>query len=252
MKKEISTAFYKKLRSYYLTYEKYFIFHEIILCESLILPEILGFPKKVVKLLDIGCGDGSTTEFILRDVKDKKFVIDAIDPVPEYVKAYRKRFRNANVSVTEWEKFQTKKKYDIVIAINSLYGVPVEYRFYKKFLDILEPGGMALLLLLSENSTIVKYAKEYWKNVHNTEYVRKYFEKILEKVKDWFPEVEVSIAMKRGGIKIPYEDILKITGFFLYCSKEEVIKLLEKGKIGCLPDFSDFLMTYGMMVLRKM
>ncbi|RLJ06880.1 MAG: hypothetical protein DRP12_03295 [Candidatus Aenigmatarchaeota archaeon] len=126
MKKEISTAFYKKLRSYYLTYEKYFIFHEIILCESLILPEILGFPKKVVKLLDIGCGDGSTTEFILRDVKDKKFVIDAIDPVPEYVKAYRKRFRNANVSVTEWEKFQTKKKYDIVIAINSLYGVPVE------------------------------------------------------------------------------------------------------------------------------
>jgi len=193
--------------------------------------------------------DGITTNFILRDIK-KKFNIYALDPVPSYLKSYKKHFPKAKTFLTTWQDFDIQKKFDMIFAINALYGIPPtkeNKEHYEKFLKMLKPGGEALILMLTEKSSIVSFAKKYWFKVHQMPYIRNYYEKTVRKLKEWFPKnLKEERIEKIASMDIPFKDALTITGFFLYLDRELILRY----KIP-LPDFTCFKMRYGLAVLKK-
>ena len=98
------------------------------------------FPRG--KILDVGCGEGTLTDF-LSEAQKKRYV--GIDISLEAIKIANKK-RKLNFQCIQAEQFKTKNKFDIVIFNEILYYLD-DIEIFKKYSEFLKSKGIIIMSL---------------------------------------------------------------------------------------------------------
>ena len=116
--------------------------------------------RNEISMLEIGAGSGVRTAFVLDGVADNRKVsytgIDVSDAQREIFKESSSRFPE-NVTVKEyvlspWQDYEVTKKYDLIIAQHSWYGIGGNPIYIKKLVDSIDKGGVAFVMLSGEET----------------------------------------------------------------------------------------------------
>jgi SAM-dependent methyltransferase len=120
------------------------------------LEEIIARKPGVIRILDVGCGQGHLMEQVLARIGSAgrdRVVIDYLDPQSENLRLYAERVPVSNIGrglEYRWEDFSDTAvdvKYDLILVFQSLwsYDLAANGRKLEKLRDFLEEGGTALI-----------------------------------------------------------------------------------------------------------
>jgi ubiquinone/menaquinone biosynthesis C-methylase UbiE len=101
--------------------------------------------KAKLKILDVGCGDGSITEFLAQPPNQIVYV-DFSQPMLERVEALNNgRFDNYKLFNSDLDNFRIDEKYDVVFAIGLLAHVGDVVQALAKLTSFVKEGGMLVI-----------------------------------------------------------------------------------------------------------
>lgn len=104
--------------------------------------------KKQMDVLEIGCGVGTLTELLVKNLK--KVHLTSIDLSPQSIEIAKSRlskFKNLDLiakDITEWE---TNKKFDVIVLPDVLEHIPIEKHkeIFKKLNLLLKDDGLVFI-----------------------------------------------------------------------------------------------------------
>lgn len=143
---------YKGFKQFIKKPEKKFVDH----ITGIIKKNLLVKNENKLVMLDIGGGDGKVSVPILRTLsKDRHINYHYIDVSGLQLNAFRtsaSRLNNVSFHLKRksWQAYKTKVKFDLIIALNSWYGIALEY--IPKLKILLKPNGIAILSIGSKES----------------------------------------------------------------------------------------------------
>lgn len=116
-----------------------------IIIRSNIVKRFLGELNNV-KLLDIGCGDGSLSLQYLKD-SNQLTLVDISDKMLEKVqeKIPGKLDGNINLVNASFEAINDEEKFDVIICVGVIAHVPDVDALFTKIKNILKPGGALII-----------------------------------------------------------------------------------------------------------
>ena len=98
-------------------------------------------PKNVESIIDVGCGIGGNTSYLL----GKKYNVDALSPDDYQKTIINSKFNNSvTFHHTKFEKLVSKKKYDLILESESACYIKIDKGF-KVARDILSDKGYLLV-----------------------------------------------------------------------------------------------------------
>ncbi|MDO8482695.1 MAG: class I SAM-dependent methyltransferase [bacterium] len=143
--------------------------------------------KPIIKILDIGCGEGDEMNAALSGINDKTFWITAVDTSGDALNKYRgnnPRFTKTTIQ----EKLECIPKkmpatsFDLVLLSHCLYDVHLTHLF-NKYLNLISQEGCALVFLDSNKSDLKKIKRKFWSVVHNVDFNENAAEHVVEELK---------------------------------------------------------------------
>lgn len=143
---------YRGFKQFIKKTEKKFIDHII----GIIKKNLLVRNENNLVILDIGGGDGKVSMPILRALsKDRHINYHYIDVSEVQLNSFRSsasKLNNATFHLKResWQAYKTKTRFDLIIALNSWYGIPIEY--IPKLKVLLKPDGISILSIGSRKS----------------------------------------------------------------------------------------------------
>jgi len=141
---------------YFKAYEDLSIKHFKILDLKRILEEL---PMNKVKSgLDIGCANAYLVEYLL----SKKVDAYGIELFPEVAAEAQKKFKDKRIYVGDFEKYQFKRKFDVLIMFDLIEHIVDPQGVFEKAKKILNPGGFVLILTPDINAFNRKILKRHW------------------------------------------------------------------------------------------
>jgi 2-polyprenyl-3-methyl-5-hydroxy-6-metoxy-1,4-benzoquinol methylase len=102
------------------------------------------------KILDVGCGEGTLTDFLNDTQKQNYLGIDLSKEAIRIGSGKRTELKFRNI---EAETFETDQKLDIIVFNEVLYYTEHE-RIFKKYSELLEPDGIVILSLYRRKNKI--------------------------------------------------------------------------------------------------
>jgi len=109
------------------------------------------------KILDVGCGEGTLTDF-LSETQKKKYI--GIDISSEAIKIANKK-RKLNFQRVQAEQFKTKNEFDIIVFNEALYYLD-DIEILKKYSEFLKDKGIIIISLYRMKNK--RYDKQIKKN----------------------------------------------------------------------------------------
>lgn len=114
-------------------------------------------------VLDVGCGEGTLTDFL--NEKQKKSYL-GVDISKEAIKIGRKKRRGINFECEAAEIFQTKRKFDVIVFNEVLYYVD-DTEIFAKYTNFLKDKGLVILSLYRMKSErhdrpIIKHSRKFF------------------------------------------------------------------------------------------
>jgi len=146
----IPSEFYSKIAD---KYELYFNKNKFIKEDNKLFDIIKKFIKG--KVLDIGCGSGE----VLENIEITKDNYIGIDPALGMINLCQKRFPKHVFHLSQFEFYQTDKKFDTILALYGTFSYIENHYSYQKVLDILNPNGIYFLMFYKPNYYPVTYKK---------------------------------------------------------------------------------------------
>ena len=129
-------------------------------------PKLLDFyinPKKKLRVLDYGCGEGSNINFLINKHGYSGYGVDISAPSIEKCKKKmnKNKFKLIDFKVNENDNF-FNKKFDLIISIQTLYyldneDLRVRLESLKK---MLKPGGLVFFTMMGVNHYYYKFYSE--------------------------------------------------------------------------------------------
>jgi cyclopropane fatty-acyl-phospholipid synthase-like methyltransferase len=120
--------------------------------------------REVRSVLTIGGGQGIMEASLLR--KAPNAGICYLDPSEEQCAAFRKNMKNEGlesrvkvISQSTFQEFTTEQTFDRILSLFSWFYIGVEERWLTKLMDLLNPGGTALIMLPNEASIETEFYK---------------------------------------------------------------------------------------------
>ena len=83
-------------------------------------------PQKVQRVIDLGCGPGNSTEFLVAKYPDIE--VNGIDSSPEMIAAAKERLPGVHFEIADISTWEKKGLFDIILANASLQWVPDHVR----------------------------------------------------------------------------------------------------------------------------
>jgi trans-aconitate 2-methyltransferase len=96
-------------------------------------------PQKVQRVIDLGCGPGNSTEFLVARYPDIE--VNGIDSSPEMIAAAKERLPGVHFEIADISTWEKKGLFDIILANASLQWVPDHETLFPKLMDMLDEGG---------------------------------------------------------------------------------------------------------------
>ena len=117
-------------------------------------------PKKKLKVLDYGCGEGSNIQYLIRKHGYDGYGVDISVPSIKICqkKINKKKFKLIDFDVHQNDNF-FNKKFDLIISIQVLYylnDIDLKNRLIS-FNKMLKPGGYVFFTMKSTKSNYFKY-----------------------------------------------------------------------------------------------
>lgn len=106
------------------------------------------------KILDVGCGEGTLTDFLSEIQKQNYIGIDLSGEAIRIGSGKRTELKFQNI---EAETFETNQKFDIIVFNEVLYYTEYE-NIFKKYSELLEPDGIVILSLYRRKNKIYNIA----------------------------------------------------------------------------------------------
>lgn len=166
--------------------------------EKIVLPEIKKMKKKNLKAIELGCGEGYSTQK-LRTMLPDRIELHASEFVGELVPKAKKL--NPGVKVIQesvYELTHNDEKYDMIFLLEVLEHLDYPDKALKEIRRVLKPGGVLIIGVPREplwrflNMVRGKYLKDFgntvghlnhWSSRGLEKYVEKYFDKVEKKQK---------------------------------------------------------------------
>jgi 2-polyprenyl-6-hydroxyphenyl methylase/3-demethylubiquinone-9 3-methyltransferase len=111
------------------------------------------------KILDVGCGLGTTIDFLNTDQRQKYLGLDISE---EAIKKASKK--KANFLVSDFNNFKSSRKFDVIMFNEVLYYMD-ENSAYEQALNILTKNGIILVSLYQMKNK--RYDQKIWKASRN-------------------------------------------------------------------------------------
>jgi len=112
---------------------------------------------KNLAVLDVGGGDGKRLRHLI-DLFQKKGIkveADLVDPSRTFIASLKKDLGKIKYPIraqrNSFEKFESKRRYDLIILIHSIYTFR-DYQYLTKIKNLLEPGGWAVFVVNDADS----------------------------------------------------------------------------------------------------
>src|ERR1043166_6898849 len=110
---------------------------------------LANIPRGPLKLLDIGCGDGS---FVRRTATELRRLgrfsdLTAIDPLAAAVRATQLKIPNARLLQLRFEEYVSEEPFDVINVRHSIYYVEDVGRQLRRMHHKLSPGGIVVFTL---------------------------------------------------------------------------------------------------------
>lgn len=166
--------------------ENFDIYHafkkDIIDQEEAIITDVLkSMGTQCGQILEIGIGDGNLTQRLVNIMKFKSY--EGIDVSDKAIKKARSVLKNKNISLSKKDanKFETKKTYDLILSLNSWYGIKTGK--IRGYLDMLNDKGVMIISvnaatnLKNDELSTAKKIQDYLENENIPYTIRK--DKIL-------------------------------------------------------------------------
>lgn len=172
------------------TYDKNAIVQKKM-AENLI--KLIDENTEVDSILEIGCGTGVLTDKIIKKIKFKNYTaIDIVD-CSEYMKNISDKIEFIE---TDAEKYQTDKKYDIIISNASIQWIADLENFVKKIKAFLNKNGIIYFTTFGE-----KNFEEFAELVKTP--LRYYTTDELKKILSGFKKTEIKETIEKIEFKTP-------------------------------------------------
>jgi len=158
-KKHYNIQFYKDNLDCYMAHVKNTNIHRLeggIVCNLI----TKHFNKSDLSIIDGGCGPGITINHALDGLLGKyNATIDAIDSSKSALDAYRSNFEKrpnllGDIHHGTIEDTVIKKKYDVLLAIHSLYSYDITK--IKKLYDLVDNNGIGIITMQSKDGDMIK------------------------------------------------------------------------------------------------
>lgn len=151
--------------------------------------------KDHLHVLEIGCGDGAMTKHVFHQLK-QEYRIDTytgIDVSEQLLTEAKKEFHTLSAESHQLIKqdanqFTSDQKYDLIIAINSWYGLDLEKISY--YQSLLNPTGILVILLNTQKNLIWQLRHIYDAQLLASEDIERHLQKKKVMFKKWEWESE--------------------------------------------------------------
>ena len=123
------------------------------------LGEVLS--KTRGKVLDIGCGLGTTLDDLVRSGCE----VLGIEPNPDAAKMCKERGLNVECGLIE-DMIYPENFFDVVLLFHVIEHLPSPKNTLQKIFQILKPGGRLFIACPNADSYLFKFFGEYWAGWH--------------------------------------------------------------------------------------
>ena len=182
---DFSKEYYKNSYDYYILFEKIIENEYAIIAEKMI--EIIGqsFLQDKLLCLDVGSGTGKmpNTLIPLLTKDNKEIIFDFLDSSRQSLEVYKKSVPENNLGTEIYGdvlRSKLSKKYDLIMANNSLCGFDFTGVNIQNLLSSLKPDGFAIITLPSDRSDWAIFSKKYWKKMHTEKTLKTRFEHLTD------------------------------------------------------------------------
>lgn len=118
--------------------------------DLLITDYLINNPKnKLIKMMDIGCGTGMSSELILKSkISENISHLTLVDTSPKMLEIAHEKAKdwNINYQILNNEIYDIHEKFDIIIVCSVLHHIPLLDPFLKKIDDLLNSNGIFIHL----------------------------------------------------------------------------------------------------------
>jgi SAM-dependent methyltransferase len=159
---------------------------------------IESLPQKVIRILDVGCGNGEMTEpvFSSLHLDTQKIHLTCLDRSERMINECKARFKNkktlkdftVDFVLAEWSEFEINEPFDIILASYAYLDFP---EGYKKVINALSPVGTLVIVNKMQDDEPYNLRLEMRKQMGITE-PGITIDTITEHLKTLFPELHVS------------------------------------------------------------
>ncbi len=193
--------------------------------------------KDHLYVLEIGCGDGAMTKHVLHQLKTDYKVgsytgLDISAPLLKAAKvelhtlsseSHQLHLQNANT-------YQTSQKYDLILSLNSWYGVEKDKIAY--YQSLLTPTGILVILINSQKNLIWQIRHLYDAQLLAGEDIQAYLDKNRTRFKKWAWN---SKKWDRSEFCNPIGIKPEAIPFFQYVTREEKLDQTIKNTVASMP-----------------
>ena len=162
------------------------------------------FPLEGIKILDIGCGGGIASEPLAR-MGAKLTSIDESKELIRIAKLHAKamhldiKYQHSNIE----EILKTKKKYDVVVALELLEHVKNVSYFCKMLSKLIKPNGLIIISTINRSifskMIVIKIAEDILKKIPAGTHNYKKFIKPIE-IKNYFNSEGLNMFGLKGMV----------------------------------------------------
>jgi cyclopropane fatty-acyl-phospholipid synthase-like methyltransferase len=146
--------------------------------------------KDHLHILEIGCGDGALTKHVLHQMKEEYRIgtytgIDVSEPLLAAAKEelHTLSAESHQLINQDANQFTSNQKYDLILSLNSWYGLEQEKINY--YQSLLSPTGILVILLNSQKNLIWQLRHMYDAQLLASEDVELYIRKNKVLYKQW-------------------------------------------------------------------
>ncbi|MBK67803.1 MAG: hypothetical protein CMP22_06700 [Rickettsiales bacterium] len=156
--------------------------------------------NKVLKILDIGCGNGVFLKTLHEEFPQHHYT--GIDISKEMLPDKSKDIQFLNMSYDDYIKQDHKKRFDTILHMNVLHHIEGQEDHLKDVFKHMDEGAQLLLIDFDRSSLLMYWADLYWRVFKKTH------------VKSWSLRDLKAFINKQNGFEISVAETLKVNRFW--------------------------------------
>lgn len=193
--------------------------------------------KNHLHVLEIGCGDGAMTKHVLHQLKADYKVgsYTGLDISPSLLQAAKEELHTLSseshqLLLQDANQYQTEQKYDLILSLNSWYGVEKDKIAY--YQSLLAPTGILVILINSQKNLIWQIRHLYDAQLLASEDIQTYLDSNGALFKQWSWN---SKKWDRTHFCNPTGIKSEAIPFFQYVTREEKLDQTLKNTVASMP-----------------